>query len=63
LTADGVTRYELSEKNALRARSQVMADEPVTIRRERLGQQIGRLEDRDVARLNIALGFVMGLAD
>jgi mRNA interferase MazF len=54
---------EPSEKNGLRARSQVMADKPVTIRRERVGQQIGRLEDKDVARLNIALAFVMGLAD
>ncbi len=54
---------EPSEKNGLRARSQVMADKPVTIRRERLGQQIGRLEDKDIARLNIALAFVMGLAD
>ena len=54
---------EPSEKNGLRARSQVMADKPVTIRRERVGQQIGHLEDKDIARLNIALALVMGLAD
>ena len=54
---------EPSEKNGLRARSQVMADKPVTIRRERVGQRIGRLEDSDIARLNIALAFVIGLAD
>jgi mRNA interferase MazF len=54
---------EPSEKNGLRARSQVMADKPVTIRRERVGRQIGHLEDNDIARLNIALAFVMGLAD
>lgn len=54
---------EPSEKNGLRARSQAMADKPVTIRRERLGQRIGRLEDKDISRLNIALAFVMGLAD
>lgn len=29
--------------NGLRSRSQVMADKPVTIRRERVGQRIGRL--------------------
>jgi mRNA interferase MazF len=52
-----------TEQNGLRVRSQVMADKPVTIRRERVGRQIGHLEDRDVARLNIALAFVMGLAD
>lgn len=52
-----------SEMNGLRARSQVMADKPVTIRRERVGQTIGRLGDEDIRRLNIALAFVMGLAD
>jgi mRNA interferase MazF len=49
--------------NGLRVRSQVMADKPVTIRRDRLGRRIGHLEDRDIARLNVALAFVMGLAD
>jgi mRNA interferase MazF len=32
-----------------------MADKPVTIRRERMGQLIGRLGALDTARLNIAL--------
>lgn len=54
---------EPSEKNGLRVRSQVMADKPVTIRRERVGRKIGYLEDKDIARLNIALAFVIGLAD
>src|SRR5690348_12471127 len=49
--------------NGLRVRSQVMADKPVTIRRERIGHAIGHLDGADVARLNIALAFVMGLAD
>ena len=49
--------------NGLRATSQVMADKPVTIRRERIGQQIGRLAIEDMAQLNAALAFVMGLAD
>ena len=52
-----------SENNGLRARSQIMADKPVTVRRARIGQSIGRLDDGDVGRLNIALAFVMGLAD
>ena len=51
------------ERNGLRVKSQVMADKPVTIRRERIGRRIGHLDDKDVARLNIALAFVMGLAD
>jgi mRNA interferase MazF len=52
-----------SEGNGLRERSQVMADKPVTVRRERTRQFIGRLDDGDVGRLNVALAFVMGLAD
>jgi len=40
-----------------------MADKPVTIRRERIGQVIGRLGAEDLRRLNVALAFVMGLAD
>jgi mRNA interferase MazF len=54
---------EPSPENGLRARSQVMADKPVTIRRERVGRSIGRLGVADVARLDVALAFVMGLAD
>ena len=54
---------EPNDKNGLRVRSQVMADKPVTIRRERVGQLIGRLTEADIGRLNIALAFVMGLAD
>ena len=40
-----------------------MADKPVTIRPESVGRKIGNLDDADVARVNIALAFVMGLAD
>ena len=50
-------------ENGLRLTSQVMADKPVTIRRERIGQKIGRLDSRDMARLGVALAFVLGLAD
>jgi mRNA interferase MazF len=39
-----------------------MADKPVTVRRARVGQYIGRLTSEDIARLNTALAFVMGLA-
>ena len=49
--------------NGLQVRSQVMADKPVTVRRERIGRTIGRLEVEDIGRLGIALAFVMGLAD
>ena len=52
-----------SAGNGLRTASQIMADKPVTIRRERIGQRIGRLDATDVARLNVAMAFVLGLAD
>ena len=52
-----------SKRNGLHARSQVMADKPVTVRRERMGERIGRLDDKDIARVNSALAFAMGLAD
>jgi mRNA interferase MazF len=52
-----------TSENGLRARSQVMADKPVTVRRERIGQRIGQLGADDIAKLNAALAFVMGLAD
>jgi|SRR6516225_874627 mRNA interferase MazF len=61
--ADFRVTVDPTERNGLRVRSQVMADRPVTIRRERIGRRIGRLDDIDVARLNVALAFVMGLAD
>jgi mRNA interferase MazF len=54
---------EPTPESGLRVRSQVMVDKPVTIRRERIGNKIGRLDRIDVARLNVALAFVMGLAD
>lgn len=52
-----------SAHNGLRAISQIMADKPVTVKRERLGRRIGRLDAADLTRLNAALAFVMGLAD
>jgi mRNA interferase MazF len=54
---------EPSGANGLRLRSQIMADRPVTVRRGRIGAAIGRLGPDELTRLNIALAFVMGLAD
>src|SRR5229473_282433 len=54
---------EPEPENGLRLNSQVMADKPITIRRERIGQKIGRLGNQDMARVAIALAFVLGLAD
>ena len=50
-------------ENGLRFVSQVMADKPVTVRRERIGRRIGRLGSQDMTRLNAALAFVLGFAD
>jgi mRNA interferase MazF len=54
---------EPGTRSGLWVRSQVMADKPVTIRRERIGRRIGRLEAPYLVRLNAALAFVIGLAD
>ena len=54
---------EPKPENGLRLKSQVMANKPVTVKRERVGQKIGRLGNQDMARLGIALAFVLGLAD
>ena len=54
---------EPKPENGLRLKSQVMADKPVTVRGERIGQRIGRLGNEDMARLGIALALVLGLAD
>jgi mRNA interferase MazF len=61
--ADFRVTIEAGPETGLRVRSQVMADKPATVRRERIGERIGRLADADMTRLNAALAFVMGLAD
>ena len=54
---------EPKPENGLRLKSQVMADKPVTMRRERIGQKIGQLDSPDMVRLGLALSFVLGLSD
>ena len=61
--ADFRVTVEPGPQTGLRSRSQVMADKPVTVRRDRIGRQIGRLPPAEMTRLNAALAFVMGLAD
>jgi mRNA interferase MazF len=60
--ADFRVTIEPGPDTGIRIRSQVMAYKPVTIHRERIGRLIGRLGTADMARLNVALAFVMGLA-
>jgi mRNA interferase MazF len=61
--ADFRITIEAGPETGLRIQSQVMADKPATVRRERIGQRIGRLAAGDLVRLNVALALVMGLAD
>ena len=63
---DGVAfrvSVEPTAENGLRLRSQVMADKPLTVRRDRIGRKIGSLDGDQIAQLDAALAFVMGLAD
>ena len=54
---------EAHANNGLQTASQIMADKPITVRREKIGPRIGRLTDSEIGQLNGALAFVMGLAD
>jgi mRNA interferase MazF len=53
---------EPSERNGLRAPSRLMVDKVTTVRKEKLGPRIGRLDDEDLVRLNQALLVFLGLA-
>ena len=53
---------EPSKRTGLRAVSQIMVDKVTTLRRERLGKAIGRVEDDTLLRVNRALVLWFGLA-
>jgi len=48
--------------NGLRAPCRLMADKITTVPKTKMGAQIGRLEEDDIARLNQALLVFLGLA-
>src|SRR5258708_4440808 len=50
---------EPTEKNGLRVTSQVMADKPVTIRRERIGRDVRPPNHHHITHLNIPLTVPM----
>ena len=60
--ADFRVLIEPSPENGLTVRSQVMADKPITLRRRRIGRQIGRLDAADMTQLQVAIAFVLGFA-
>ena len=53
---------EPSRRNGLRLISQIMVDKVTTVRRQRLGQAIGRLEDDVMLRVSRALAVWFGIA-
>ena len=52
---------EPNELNGLEFASRIMVDKILTIPKTKLGYRIGRLADRDIARLNQALAVFLGL--
>jgi mRNA interferase MazF len=54
---------EPSEGSGLRVPSRLMVDKVTTVRKEKLGFRIGRLDAEDLVRLNQALLVFLGLAD
>ncbi|MBI3140363.1 MAG: type II toxin-antitoxin system PemK/MazF family toxin [Rhodocyclales bacterium] len=53
---------EPSPSNGLRKVSQVTVDKPVTVRREKIGEPFGRMEDEAMLRIARALTVWIGLA-
>ena len=51
-----------NEMNGLRAECRLMVDRITTVRRSRLGTQVGRLADADMLRLNRAVVVFLGIA-
>lgn len=53
---------EPSPTNGLREASRLMVDELTTVRRSRLGDRLGVLDDADIVRLNRAMVVFLGIA-
>ncbi|MCW6509877.1 type II toxin-antitoxin system PemK/MazF family toxin [Lichenifustis flavocetrariae] len=52
---------EPSERNGLRAPSRLMVDKITTVPKSKASERIGRLDDEDVVRLNLAVMVFLGL--
>ena len=52
-----------TEQNGLQVSSQAMVDKIATIPKSKAGYRIGRLDRRDIAKLNTAITLFLGLAD
>ena len=53
---------EPSERNGLRAASQLMIDKITTVSKGKLARRVGRLSDQDIVRVNRAVVVFLGLA-
>lgn len=53
---------EPSQENGLRAPSQIMLDKPITVKSEKIGARIGRLDDVTMVSVNRSLALFLGLA-
>lgn len=53
---------EPTERNGLRAPCRLMVDKITTVPRAKIGSQVGRLDDKDMVRLNRAMVVFLGLA-
>jgi mRNA interferase MazF len=54
---------EPSKLNGLQYPSRIMVDKILTVRKNKLGYRIGRLEDGDIVRLDRAIATFLGLTD
>jgi mRNA interferase MazF len=52
---------EPGAETGLRRLSQVMVDRPIAVRRERLGEVIGRVDDATLARVTRVLALWLGI--
>jgi len=52
-----------SETNGLEAHSQIMIDKVITMRRDKIGRRIGRLDDETMLAVNRSLTLFLGLGD
>lgn len=53
---------EPTTENGLRKRSQIMIDKAMTVRRERLAEPFGQLEDETMVAVNRSLALFLGFA-
>jgi mRNA interferase MazF len=53
---------EPDERNGLRAACRLMVDKITTVPKSKFGSHLGRLDDKDILRLNQAILVFLGLA-